>query len=156
MTAVYKQSWFLAGSLFLVAALTDFFDGYCARLFQEETEFGKVLDPVADKILIFTTIWALYKTVGQELIPEWFVLLLLLKDFILIVGALFLLKKKNAVLNPSKISKWTTFLLMILIIYIFMIKFGYLPDSFVNISIQLLTLSTIVIFFDYAYKIYRL
>lgn len=45
--------------LFCLFALTDFFDGYLARKFKQETNFGKVLDPIADKFLLYATLVAL-------------------------------------------------------------------------------------------------
>jgi CDP-diacylglycerol--glycerol-3-phosphate 3-phosphatidyltransferase len=47
------------GLLFLVLGLTDFLDGYIARKYQQETVLGKLLDPVADKFLVFSTAIAL-------------------------------------------------------------------------------------------------
>jgi len=45
--------------LFCLLALTDFFDGYLARKFKQETTFGRVLDPIADKFLLYATLVAL-------------------------------------------------------------------------------------------------
>ena len=43
-------------SLFLIASITDFFDGYLARLLSVQSNFGKVLDPIADKLLVVTVL----------------------------------------------------------------------------------------------------
>lgn len=58
----------LAGVLFAIAAATDLLDGYVARRMQEETALGKVLDPIADKML---TITALIVLVAMETLTGW-------------------------------------------------------------------------------------
>ncbi len=49
----------LLASLFILFGLTDFFDGYFARRFKQETALGRVLDPIADKFLVYSTLIAL-------------------------------------------------------------------------------------------------
>ncbi len=46
-------------TIFLLASVTDFFDGYVARLFNQETAFGRMLDPIADKLLVVVTLMLL-------------------------------------------------------------------------------------------------
>lgn len=50
---------FLLAFLFLLFSATDFFDGYLARKYHQETDFGKLLDPIADKFLVYSTLVAL-------------------------------------------------------------------------------------------------
>ncbi len=53
------DGYFLAFILFLVASITDFFDGYLARKYNAVTQIGEILDPIADKILIVFILFAL-------------------------------------------------------------------------------------------------
>src|SRR5690606_25602520 len=47
---------FIVASLFLIASITDFFDGYFARSLKAQSNFGKCLDPIADKLLVIVAI----------------------------------------------------------------------------------------------------
>lgn len=69
---------FIALALFLVAAATDFLDGFLARRRQEITRLGKILDPTADKILVSAAFLAL---VELELAPAWMVMVIVAREF---------------------------------------------------------------------------
>ena len=92
--------------LLFLGGSTDFLDGYFARLFQTQSQIGKILDPAADKLFITCLYSAL---VIENRIPLWVFLLFLSRDF-LIVGGYFLLKKQNPSFsaNPSMLSKFNT------------------------------------------------
>ncbi|MEO0376727.1 MAG: CDP-diacylglycerol--glycerol-3-phosphate 3-phosphatidyltransferase [Cyanobacteria bacterium P01_A01_bin.17] len=68
--------WICLG-VFLLAALTDWLDGYVARRFDQVTELGKFLDPLVDKLLILCPLIAL---VGLQQIPAWTVAVLLTRE----------------------------------------------------------------------------
>ncbi|MGB7414755.1 MAG: CDP-diacylglycerol--glycerol-3-phosphate 3-phosphatidyltransferase, partial [Thermosynechococcaceae cyanobacterium] len=68
--------WICLG-IFLVAALTDWLDGYVARRFDQVTDLGKFLDPLVDKLLILCPLIAL---VGLQEIPAWTVAVLLIRE----------------------------------------------------------------------------
>lgn len=156
MAAIYVKLWILACTLFILAASTDFFDGYYARLYHQETELGRILDPVADKILIFSTLFALYIFSGQSLMPSWFLFLIVAKDLVLMLGAAFLIvQKKSTVMSPSLLSKCVTALFMIFAVYLMLIHYGALSVYYVDQSIRFFTISTILIFLDYSYKFCR-
>lgn len=92
--------------IFLVAAITDFFDGYLARTYDVVTNFGKVFDPLADKVLSFVFLIVLY---GAGIVPPVIVLLLVVRDLVIdsvrgvftahikVVQAIFTAKAKTAV-----------------------------------------------------------
>lgn len=69
---------FIGLGVFLVAALTDFLDGFLARRRREVTRLGKLLDPAADKIL---TSAAFISLVGLELAPAWMVVIIVAREF---------------------------------------------------------------------------
>lgn len=60
----------IAAIIFLLASLTDFFDGYLARFYNVQSDFGKFLDPVADKILVTMVILMLLDLGKAQLIPS--------------------------------------------------------------------------------------
>jgi cardiolipin synthase len=155
MFAIFFHAWLLAGILFCIAASTDFFDGYYARLYEQETELGKILDPIADKILLFSTLWALYNVSAQRLLPWWFVFLFIIKDLVIVLGGSFLiLQKKSTVFSPSLFSKYITALLMVFILYLILVHYGSMNAYFICVAIQFFTVGTLLILLDYSYKFY--
>ena len=70
----------LATCLFIAAALTDFLDGYIARKYGLVSNFGKLMDPLADKLL---TMSAFICLVGLDQIPAWMVIIILGREFII-------------------------------------------------------------------------
>ena len=92
---------------FLFACFTDIFDGLLARKLKIVTEFGKILDPISDKILIFSVLI----TLSYKNFIEWpIVVIIVLRDFIILLGAVFsILLKKKINYSPLKIGKITFF-----------------------------------------------
>ena len=73
------RSWaFLGASLFLAAALTDLLDGYLARRRKQVTTLGRLLDPIADKLLISA---ALISLVQLKIAPAWMVVIIIGREF---------------------------------------------------------------------------
>lgn len=70
----------IAGLIFSVAAITDFFDGYLARKWNQTSNLGKLLDPLADKLLITA---ALIGLIEWKFIPGWTVVVILSREFII-------------------------------------------------------------------------
>ena len=93
--------------IFIVASFSDIFDGFIARKLNLVTDFGKILDPISDKILIFSILLALsYK----NMLATPIIIIIILRDFIILIGTvLALLVKKKFNYSPSKIGKFTFF-----------------------------------------------
>jgi cardiolipin synthase len=108
--AIVYEQWIQAIGLFIIASLTDMCDGLIARLYNQHTFLGAWLDPVADKVLMIATFCALsYSGQGAFVIPYWFLVLLIVKELILIIGALVLYGYCNAaVISPTMLGKATT------------------------------------------------
>ena len=90
---------YVATIIFLsISGITDILDGYIARKFNFITDFGKLMDPLADKATQVTLLTVL--TI-QKIIPIWIIVIVLLKEFFMIAGASFLYGKELVVS-----SKW--------------------------------------------------
>ncbi|BAQ63647.1 CDP-diacylglycerol--glycerol-3-phosphate 3-phosphatidyltransferase [Geminocystis sp. NIES-3709] len=70
----------LAFGIFILAALTDWLDGYLARKLNQITELGKFLDPLTDKILVITPLLIL---IERQVIPAWGVLIILVREIVI-------------------------------------------------------------------------
>ena len=106
---IQDEPYFLLLSLLLIfiVSLTDFFDGYYARKYRLVTELGKYLDPIADKIFILTVLFTLYFILGNDILPLWMVVLVLLRDIFITILRSFL-KVKNLKFTTSRLAKSKT------------------------------------------------
>lgn len=150
-----QQEWLIGICIFIIAAMTDFLDGYYARLYQQETKFGALLDPVADKILGGCGLLGLFYAARYPLIPSWFLLLFCIKDGILMVGGLYSIWcGYQIIIRPSWFSKLTTTLFMIFLLYGMMIQAGYSSGYYISVTLVYFTFAMIYILIDYAYSFY--
>ncbi len=109
-----NMSRLLATGVFVVASLTDWLDGYIARKMNMITDIGKFLDPLADKLLVSS---ALICLVQLTLLPAWFVILIISREFI-ISGLRAVAATKNIVMAANFYGKLKTVFQMIMIIYV--------------------------------------
>lgn len=101
-------------AVFLIAAVTDWYDGWLARKFNYITEWGKFLDPLADKVLTSTAFVGFW-IVG--ILPLWMVILIILRDLIVtLLRAYADYRKVN--FTTSYTAKWKTFLQMAFLYYL--------------------------------------
>lgn len=111
---------FVALGIFFVCVLTDAIDGYVARRFFQKTELGKILDPLADKLLILTAFLCLSMLrhiPAASKIPPWLTIIVLSRDGIILLGSvIILIIFKNIDIRPSLIGKVTTFFQMATVI----------------------------------------
>lgn len=94
----------IAAFIFLIASLTDLIDGYIARNRNEVTNIGKLLDPVADKLL---TSSALISLVDLQKIPAWIVVFIIGRDFC-IGGLRSIAASQGIIIQASVIAKYKT------------------------------------------------
>ncbi|MCP3967742.1 MAG: CDP-diacylglycerol--glycerol-3-phosphate 3-phosphatidyltransferase [Lentisphaerae bacterium] len=95
----------------LLAAFTDLADGYIARRYNQVTDFGKLMDPLADKIFMVTT---MLMVVEYELMPAWIVVVIISREF-LVTGLRMLAIQKGEVIAADGWGKAKTFMQMIMI-----------------------------------------
>lgn len=94
-------------ALFVAAGLSDGIDGLLARLLDQRSPLGALLDPLADKLLIATALVALTAT-GE--LPRWFVLLALVREAVLGLGALAVWARGREIpRRPGRLGKYATF-----------------------------------------------
>ncbi|TAK53825.1 MAG: CDP-alcohol phosphatidyltransferase family protein [Bacteroidetes bacterium] len=103
---------FYALLLIALGALTDFFDGYFARKFSEITDFGRILDPLADKVALGVLALLL---AWLKILPLWFVSCVLLRDILIFIGGMYIQQKKGIVVQSNWLGKWTAGILALLI-----------------------------------------
>lgn len=100
--------------VYIVAAITDWYDGWLARKFNYITEWGKFLDPLADKIL---TSGAFLAFVAVDVLQLWMVIIIILRDF-LITGLRVLADYRKVSFATSRLAQWKTFIQMAFIYYL--------------------------------------
>ena len=113
----------IVASLFLLASITDFFDGYFARLYKVQSNFGKCLDPIADKLLVATAIIMLIHFGNKNIIITLSGLTIICRE-ILISGLREFLSSINVSIPVSKLSKYKTAFQMIALTFLLIGKQG--------------------------------
>ena len=140
----------LAFSIFIVASITDFFDGFLARRNNLTSDLGRLLDPIADKILIIGVFCAFLEL---GIINTWVVSLIMFREFIITSLRLYGLNK-GIVLEAKKFGKHKTFsqILGICIVFLTLIlahKFpgnkavGFLQDKFIPLFMWYIVIITL-------------
>ena len=136
--------------LFIIASLTDLFDGKLARKHNLVTTFGKFMDPIADKMLVNTMLVLL---AYWRMVPVVCVVLMVMRD--LIVDAIRLLAaEKQVVVAAGPLGKLKTVMQMTAIIIVLLDNFplGFLGVSFDLVTIWLATLISVISGLDYLNK----
>lgn len=88
-----KPTW-IALALFLLASATDYLDGYLARRLNQITDFGKLMDPLADKLMMVTMMVCLACT---RHLAWWVVIVMLLKELLMMLGSGYMLRREIVV-----------------------------------------------------------
>ncbi|WP_028307295.1 CDP-diacylglycerol--glycerol-3-phosphate 3-phosphatidyltransferase [Desulfitibacter alkalitolerans] len=114
---------YIAAAIFVLAASTDGLDGYIARARKEVTKFGKLMDPLADKLLVSA---ALISLVEIDLVPAWIAVVIIGREFA-VTGLRSIAASEGIVISASKLGKFKTVTQIIAIVAII------LNDFFVNI-----------------------
>ena len=107
---------YIALAIFVVASVTDWFDGKLARKYNLVTNFGKFMDPLADKLLVCS---AMICFIELEKLPAWFVIIIIGREFI-ISGFRLVASDNGIVIAASYWGKFKTVSQMALIIVLIM------------------------------------
>lgn len=156
----FSENWksLVAAGVFVFISCTDWLDGYLARSRNEVTDFGKFMDPLADKILVSAALIALVE-LGS--LPTFVVLVILAREFI-VSGVRMMAATKGVVIAASMLGKFKTVFQMIAIV-LFTVKDSHMIGSFYDAAsdhlwllswvVMLIALGlTIASMFDYLAK----
>ena len=113
---------FLMWIIFIIASITDKLDGYLARKNNQVTDFGKFLDPIADKILVIAAMLIL---VGMQKLPAWIPIIVVFREFLVSGYRMMAAGKKGKVVAANKWGKLKTVTQMIALILIFIDNYAY-------------------------------
>ena len=109
-------TYWIINAIFIIASITDKFDGYLARSRNQVTTFGKFLDPLADKILVLA---AMIMLVEFGKLPAWIPIIVLTREFIVSGYRLIAVEKGGKVIAASVLGKLKTVTQMLAIILAF-------------------------------------
>lgn len=93
-----ESNLFYSFIVFFVAGITDVLDGFIARRFNMITDLGKLLDPLADKFMLISVLICLATT---DLISIWILVIIIIKEIIMVLGAMHLYYSKVQIIIPS-------------------------------------------------------
>lgn len=126
ITSIIYKRYDYALYLFIVAALTDLFDGLFARLTNQRTALGTFLDPLADKFLLVTAfiIFSIY-----DWIPKWLTITVISRDVIIVTGWFLLyFTTGRSKVDPSLLGKTTIWIQSLLIAYVLAYINCFVPE----------------------------
>ena len=126
-------------SVCIIAAATDVLDGYLARRLDQVTEFGKVIDPLADKVAVGAIIIKLF-LIGE--IPDYYFFLIIGRDVLIFTGGIYVSQKLGKVLPSNVLGKMTVINIGIVIL---LIVLGISRDSVVFLALYDLSIILIII-----------
>ena len=143
---IFTGNYILAFVFFTISGLTDIADGCIARKYNLISNFGKLMDPLADKLTQIATLTSL---VVVKIIPLWILIIVISKEFIMICGASFLYGK-DVVVYSKWYGKLATVLLYFAIVFSLLIKQFALTGIWSNIDMTLFCLAVIATLFSLA------
>ncbi|MBR6281609.1 MAG: CDP-diacylglycerol--glycerol-3-phosphate 3-phosphatidyltransferase [Lachnospiraceae bacterium] len=130
----------VADAIFIVASLTDMLDGKIARKYNLVTNFGKFMDPLADKLLVCSAMICL---VALNQIPAWIVIIIIAREFI-ISGFRLVAADNNVVIAANYWGKFKTVFQMLMII-VMVANFAFPFWNFLGIVLMWIALALTVI-----------
>ena len=137
---------YIALAIFVVASVTDWFDGKLARKYNLVTNFGKFMDPLADKLLVCS---AMICFIELEKLPAWFVIIIIGREFI-ISGFRLVASDNGVVIAANYWGKFKTVSQMAMII-VLIADFGGVFDMVGTVLIWIATALTVISLVDYVW-----
>lgn len=137
---LYIKEYHLAVFLFLLGGLTDVLDGYIARKLNMETSWGKLADPLADKLMQIT---ALTLLASQNKVPGLILIIVIIKETLMGVGGILLYKQNDYIVSASWYGKLAT------VIFYFAIVMALFKSPYSNFFIIVAVSATLFAFLKY-------
>jgi len=141
MLSEYPSSRMWGGLIMFVAALTDKYDGVLARKFNQITEWGKILDPLADKIAVGAVVLVL---LHLHDIPLWLVVVVLGRDILIFIGGMYIKATRGVVLPSNETGKWAVGIISLTLFLMVLDLHSWVIDVLLCISVLLLALSFVL------------
>ena len=138
------ENYLLAFIFLTISALTDILDGFIARKFNLVSNFGKLMDPLADKLTQISTLASLAII---HIIPIWILIIVLIKEFIMIVGASFLYGK-DVVVYSRWYGKLATVLFYLAIVLSLVLRQFNITGAFEHIDLIAYSLALVATVFS--------
>ena len=124
--------------IFAGASITDYFDGQIARKHNMVTNLGKLIDPVADKLLVISALVVLTK---YDQISLWFVLIIIFRE-LLITGLRAIVANEGVVIAAEKLGKWKTATQMIALLLIILFPMSFFVNNILLLIPVILTVQS--------------
>lgn len=116
-----QKLYFVSLFIFIFACFLDLVDGYIARKYNMITDLGKVLDPIADKVLVITVLVCLRVTGALDL---WFLYFIIIKECLMVLGGILLYKGNKVVVKSNIFGKLATVFMFMFLVDSLTIKVG--------------------------------
>ncbi len=123
-----------------VAMFTDWLDGFLARRWNQISDLGKILDPLADKVSVGGMVIALYLYQG---FPLWLTVVIVLRDILILIGAIFIYDKEKKI-TPSNLPGKVSVAVIAFAILLFLLGFRQGFDYFIYVVIVALVVSLVM------------
>jgi cardiolipin synthase (CMP-forming) len=148
----------IALAIFVIAGLSDGVDGYLARHFNMKSALGAYLDPIADKLLLITSylFLAVPSYPARVKVPVWLAVMVLSRDFLLLLVALLLiLSVGKRRFPPSWAGKVTTVTQILTVLFVLCANVWSWPREFMLIAFGATATTTVISGFDYLFRVAR-
>ncbi len=130
---IYYEKYTIAIILFTLGGFTDIIDGYIARKYNLITKWGKFFDPLADKLMQIT---ALTFLVIRDYIPIVVLGIVVIKEFLMLLGGIMLYRKGKTVIGANWYGKLATVIFYFAILATIILSLDSLSNSFTSIAIK--------------------
>ena len=148
---------YIAAAVFIIAAITDVIDGHLARSMGQITDFGKLLDPLADKLLVFA---AMLWFVGVGTFPVWAALIVIVREF-LVTGIRMVASIRGNVIVAGVLGKMKTLVTMVVLPFMFLplaqpfkeqVNWDIISPWLNGICVTAIIITTVISGLDYVIK----